>query len=124
MFSASQARTDTVKLSAIRFTVKQLVAIFPQPKIQRAKIIMLSNRTYQMPVFGIYVTLCPFNGLLPFLQTLRLLNILSIKGVNALHQATPISTIQSIWKSFIGSLCQCPSTGYFHFYQFLESGKS
>ena len=60
----------------------------------------------------------PYFGLLPFLQGMKLELIFDkLVCVNALLRASPISTFESIQLIKFVYVCQCPTSGFSHFYQ-------
>ena len=61
----------------------------------------------------------PYIGLLPFLRGLFKNLCSAEEGVNALHRASPIST-NSLTKTITYQfMCQCPTSGFSHFYSTL-----
>ena len=59
----------------------------------------------------------PYIGLLPFLPSICVVRSASEECVNALHQASPISTKPAVVYIFLDIFwCQCPTSGFSHFY--------
>ena len=59
----------------------------------------------------------PFIGLSPFLQGLSVCHQQKRGCVNALYRASSISTLYLQWQASFCLRCQCPLSGFFHFYR-------
>ena len=59
----------------------------------------------------------PFIGLSPFLLGIEIIEVEEEFGVNALYRAFSISTCRKVGKRTATGVCQCPLSGFLHFYQ-------